>query len=78
MGILAKKKVDWAPTTTAEKRAALLPTHELVDWADTSLYHIGRSISEYRKEPDPAMLAEARLGAETLVVLLQEIERRAT
>ena len=63
-----------------QARASRLRTDELLEWADASLYNVGRGLSEYRKShpPDIAekMLDLATNEADVLVVLLEEIRSR--
>lgn len=63
-------------TTKAQRRAAGLPTYALPDWADQCLYEVGRALSDFRREASVDSLAEAQLAAETLAVILKEMEVR--
>jgi hypothetical protein len=62
----------------AEARIAMLPTHDLAAWVETSLYSIGRNLSDYSR--DPALrqdhLNEAVASAEVLLKLLTELRDR--
>ena len=58
------------------KRLALLPEADLVSWGDQALYSTGRYLTAYQRERLPEYLDEARLGAETLLGVVEEIKRR--
>lgn len=63
--------------TKAEKRAASLPTYELVSWADQCCSDVGRLLLDWSRDAARGeLLAEARLGADALVVLVEELQRR--
>lgn len=63
--------------TKLEARVAKLSTADLVSWAEQALYGIGRSLSIWQRSPEQAeMLEEARIGAEALHVVLEEIKAR--
>lgn len=58
-------------------RVAMLPTADLVQWADQALYTTGRSLTSHTREPSPDMLAEALTGARVLLAITEEIARRS-
>lgn len=65
------------PPPPAERRAAVLPTPEIAPWAESCLYAIGRSLSEWNRAPTQVEhLEEAAAAAESLQVLLAELRRR--
>ena len=75
MGLRKPKEVR--ERTRAERRAAMLPTQELLDWADQSLYTMAKYLSQYRAAPDETvLLQEALIGAEALQAVLAEVSRR--
>lgn len=60
-----------------ESRVAKLSTPDLIAWAEQALYGIGRSLSSWQRSPEQEeMFEEARLGAEALHVVLEEIKSR--
>lgn len=83
MGLFTKGRADGhRPTPPREEDPALrrvkrLPQPELVPWAETCLYSIGRSLQGYQSGQDPADLAEATLAVETLATIIAEINARA-
>ena len=62
--------------TQVEKRIAKLPSDDLTKWADQALYGIGRNMSDWTKTVDPTYLDEAKLGAEALVAVMTELQKR--
>lgn len=74
---LVIREDDPSPASTAERRAASLPTYDIVPWAETCLYTVGRALSEHSRNPSASELVEeAVAAAETLQVLLAELRRR--
>jgi hypothetical protein len=70
-------KKDGNPQPTKlEKRVAKIGTTDLVLWAETSLYSIGKNITHWAKESEPFLLEEAHLGAEALLAITTELKRR--
>ncbi len=59
-------------------RLQRIPTGELGTWADNIVSQIGRDISTYYRDADPVQLSEAKMAAETLLALIEELDRRAT
>lgn len=59
-----------------ERRASKLATDHLVDWAEATVPAIGRALSDWGREGRPESLGEASLGAASLLVVLEELERR--
>lgn len=77
MGVFTKRRLEFdGPRSPAAKRAAMLPTHELVPWAETCLYQIGRSLSDHQRGEDTA-LAEAGEAVAVLQAIMGEIKSRA-
>lgn len=79
----ARKQTKDAPTENsdtvekARRRAASVPTHDLQPWIETSLYIIGRSLSEFNKDSsNEAFLIEAVEAGEIVAVLLREFKSR--
>jgi hypothetical protein len=57
-------------------RVSKIPTAELEQWIDQSLYEIGRCMSLYGKQRETTFLKEALLGAEALHAVVDELARR--
>lgn len=66
-----------SPASLAERRAAGLPTSELMDWAETTTVLIGRAIDDYRRHGMPEAVMDAESAAQSLLALLGEMQRRA-
>lgn len=62
--------------TALEKRVAKVPTPDLAGWAHQALYAVGRTISEWERTHDDALLVEAEEGAEALLAVLRELRAR--
>lgn len=78
MSIFTKKRTEYPGSASpAAKRAALLATHDLVPWAETCLYEIGRNLTGYSRDQDLAALAEATNATEVLQAIIAEINGRA-
>jgi hypothetical protein len=71
------KKREFAPAGPAAKRAAMLPTHDLVPWAETCLYEVGRNLTEFQRSQDPTALAEANQAVAVLGAVMGEINARS-
>lgn len=57
-------------------RVAVLPTPDLVQWADQAIYTTGRSLTSHMRENSADMLNEALTGAQVLLAITEEIGRR--
>lgn len=78
MGIFTKKRDEFSgPNSPAAKRAAMLANHDLVPWAETCLYQIGRGLSDFQREPEGTALAEAQEAVAVLNAIMDEINARA-
>lgn len=80
MGKWKKRREREQAPSRAQHRAALLPTPDLVAWADATLYAVGRSLSEVQKDRLPEevedLLDNAQSESRVLVALVDEIVRR--
>ena len=59
------------------KRVSRLPEADLIAWGDQAIYTTGRYLTAYQRERLPEYLDEAQNGAEALLVVVEEIRRRA-
>lgn len=62
-----------------EQRIMRMPSEELVDWMDAGMAGIGRSFSDWRnggRNEAIDSLGEARMGAASMLLVLEELERR--
>lgn len=67
------------PTGISEKitkRVRALPSSDLVDWADQAIYSTGRNLTTYLRERNRDSLSEAHIGAEVILAIVEEIQRR--
>lgn len=67
------------PTGVSEKvtkRVGMLTSADLVDWADQAISTTGRCLTAYQRDRSPDMLAEAHMGAEVVIAIVEEIQRR--
>lgn len=62
--------------TATERRVAKVATPDLAAWAHQALYAVGRTLSDWERTHDDALLAEAEQGAEALQVVLRELRAR--
>lgn len=62
--------------TDLERRIAKLGTPDLATWAHQAIYGIGRTLNEWERTHDDALLMEAEQGAEALLAALREIRSR--
>lgn len=80
ISIRRRWKPDHRAPQRASHRASLLGTADLYDWADATIYAIGRSLSESRKdrteEEETFFLDNAVNETKVLLALTEEIQRR--
>lgn len=62
--------------TATERRIAKVPTPDLSAWAHQALYAVGRTIGDWERTHDDALLIEAEQGAEALLAVLKELRGR--
>jgi hypothetical protein len=58
------------------RRLSVVPTSDLPSWIDNVISHTGASVDRYIATRDEGELKEARIGAQTLLELLDDLERR--
>lgn len=76
MRIFQKKQAGHQPQTRIEKRVSMLSTPDLVSWAETSLYSLGRNLQEWNRNDNEDALDEFVLGAEAYLAIAKELKRR--
>lgn len=59
------------------RRVGMLPTGDLVEWADQAIYTTGRYLTLHQRTRDLADLDEALTGAQVLLAITEEMRRRA-
>lgn len=72
---LGRTKVG-QPLTPLQRRLSKIPTPELAGWAHQALYGVGRTLSDWERERDDTLLAEAEEGAVALLAVLRELRAR--
>lgn len=58
------------------RRVSVIPSPDLEMWADQALYDLGRCLSAYQKNRENVYLDEARVGAEALHAVVEELYKR--
>lgn len=62
------------------RRARMIPTPDLMDWAEHSLYQAHRSLSAFRSRPEapdaPLHFSESKQSLAALLAVLEELESR--
>lgn len=71
------KSVDPGIPEHIIRRVQMLAMPDLVMWSDQALSTTGRYLSMYNRSPSPDLIAEARIGAQVLLAIVEEIDRRA-
>jgi hypothetical protein len=73
-----KKKSSWDKPFSEKiaKRVSKIPTAELEMWIENSIYEVGRCMSGYSKNRELFYLEEARLGAEAINAVVEELYKR--
>jgi hypothetical protein len=60
-----------------EKRVASIGTSDLIMWAENALFVIGKEITHHQRNRSIDSLYEAKLGAEALLAITNELIKRA-
>lgn len=68
-----KKTSSAAKQSKIERRLSSLPYSDLVGWAETSLFDIGRGL-----HGSPEALADAEVSAEILLTAIRQMRTRRT
>ena len=71
-----KKTTEDKELSALKTRVSKLPTADLSSWCDQALFGIGRSLSDWERYSNDDSLNEAKMGAEALVAVLEEIISR--
>lgn len=59
-----------------DRRVKRLSVGELDGWVESAIVGIGKAYGDWQREGAPDSLNEARMGAASLVVVLEELEER--
>jgi len=51
-------------------------TSDLIMWAENALYVIGKEITHHQRDKNEFALEEALMGAEALVAIIKELQKR--
>lgn len=68
-----RRKNQPIPKSKIERRLAALPANEILGWAETSLFGIGRGL-----RGSPEAMADAEQSAEILLAAIKELRARRT
>jgi hypothetical protein len=60
------------------RRVSKIPTFDLLNWADQSLYELGRLLGIYQRTNTKEALKELVIGAEAFHAVIEEINKRST
>jgi hypothetical protein len=71
-----REKVD-PLRAKAAKRLDRLATTDVLNWGDAVGSGLAKALDDYRREPSPDSLLEARRGAQSLLGVLDVLDRRA-
>jgi len=71
------KRAGLQQPTKIQKRVASISTPDLVMWAENALYVIGKEITHHQRDKSLESLHEARMGAEALLAITDELLKRA-
>lgn len=74
--IWSKKPKEERKKTRIEKRVAALSTAELLPWSEQVIYSLGRNLANWQKTQDKFYLDEAKVAAEVVHAITEEISRR--
>jgi len=69
------KKAGLPQQSKLEKRVANIGTSELITWAENSLFVIGKNVVHHQRDGMDA-LKEAEIGAEALLAIVKELQKR--
>jgi hypothetical protein len=80
MKFLSRQNKNWNKPFSEKisKRVSKIPIAELEQYADQSLYDIGRNLSAYGRGKNKEYLEEALLASEVLHAIVDEIYKRNT
>jgi hypothetical protein len=67
---------DYAVRDKVAKRLVRLPSADVLNWADSVGSGVAKALDDYRKQGSPESLAEARQGAQSLLGVLDVLDRR--
>lgn len=70
------KKDGHRQPTKLEKRVSGIGTPDLIMWAENALYVIGKEITHHQRDKSEFALDEALMGAEALVAIIKELQKR--
>ncbi len=76
MMIFKKKKAGLQHQTSIQKRVANISTPDLIMWVENALFVIGKEITHHQRNRNEESLLEAKMGAEALVAITDELLKR--
>ena len=75
--IFQKKKAGLQPPSKIQQRVASISTPDLVMWAENALFVIGKNLTHHQRDKSKDALKEAQMGAEALLAITLELQKRA-
>lgn len=76
MTIFRKKKAGLQPPSKITKRVASISTPDLIMWAENALFVIGKNLTHHQRDRSQDALHEAQMGAEALLAITLELQKR--
>ncbi len=73
-----RKKWDNPFSEKIAKRVSRISTYDLTNWADQSLYELGRLLSIYERTQTKEAMQELVVGAEAFHAVIEELNKRTT
>jgi len=74
---MIRRKQEVKEKSRIEKRVSVIDTPDLIKWADQALFGIGRGLTDWGRTDEYLALEEAKIGAESLLAVLEELARRS-
>lgn len=71
-----KKSIEKNFSEKVARRVSKIPTADLSNWIEQSLYETNRTLSTYQASGDPVHLNDLLLGAEAVNALISELYNR--
>lgn len=73
---VVRDKRDADEDDTLARRLSMLPMADFPMWVDNTISQTGKAVQAYLRDGSPENLEEAKLSAQSLVAMINEMERR--
>lgn len=75
-----KRKKNWNKPFSERiaRRVSRIPTHDLIIWADQTVYQLGKLLAAYERNRSEESLKEVLDGAEALHAVVYELDKRTS